>query len=98
MRVHCLSEITLLPAVSPALAQVTQEVEQGLIIQHQHSGEKVSDALSKLNPASVLLNNLKELSNEDLELFLPPYIWQDTVSRLKQSRRESLEQDTRDSD
>ena len=86
--------LTLLPAVSPALAQVTQEVEQDLIIQHRHSGEKVSDVLSKLNPASVLLNNLKEFSDEDLELFLPPYIWQDTVSRLKLSQQQDSEQVT----
>jgi len=79
----------------PALAQVTQEVEQDSNIPLPLFGEKVSDALSKLNPASVFLNSLKELSDEDLELFLPPYIWQDTVLKLKQSRRESLEQDTR---
>ena len=83
---------------SPAPAQVTQEVEQDYLTQHHHSGEKDLDALSKLNPASVLLNNLKELSDEDLELFLPPSIWQDTLARLKQSRRQALALDTRDSD
>ena len=82
----------------PAQAHRTQELEQDSNIQHPRSGEKVSDALSKLNPNSVFLNNLKEFSDEDLELFLPPYIWQDTVSRLKQSRQQSLEQDTRDLD
>lgn len=46
----------------------------------------------KPNPSSVLWNNLKALSDEDLELFLPVSIWQDTLSRLKQSRRESLGQ------
>ena len=90
--------LTLLPAVSPALAQVTQEVERDLNTQLPLSGEKVSDVLSKLNPASVFLSNLKEWSDEDLELFLPPYIWQDTVLKLKQSRQQSLEQDTRDLD
>ncbi len=76
----------------------TRELGQNSNIQLLLSGEKVSDALSKLNPASVFLSNLKEWSDEDLELFLPPYIWQDTVLKLKQSRRRSLEQDTRDSD
>jgi hypothetical protein len=83
---------------SPAQAHRTQELEQDSNIQHLRSGEKVSDALSKLNPNSVFLNNLKEFSDEDLELFLPPYIWQDTVLKLKQSRQQSLEQDTRDLD
>ena len=87
-----------LPVASRVQAHQTQELEQVYNTQHQHSGEKVSDALSKLNPASVLLNNLKEFSDEDLELFLPPYIWQDTVLKLKQSRQQSLEQDTRDLD
>ncbi len=82
----------------PARVHPTQEVERDSSIQLHLSGEKVSDALSKLNPASVFLSNLKEWSDEDLELFLPPYIWQDTVLKLKQSRRRSLEQDTRDSD
>ena len=86
--------LTLLPVDSPVPAHQTQEQEQDSNTQHPHSGEKVSDALSKLNPASVLLNNLKELSDEDLELFLPPYIWQDTVSRLKLSQRADSEQVT----
>ena len=90
--------LTSLPAVSPALAQVTQEVERDLNIQLPLSGGKVSDALSKLNPNSVFLSNLKELSDEDLELFLGDSDWQDTITKLKQSRRRSLEQDTRDSD
>ena len=90
--------LTSLPVGFPVQAHQTQEVERDSSIQLHLFGEKDLDVLSRLNPASVLLNNLKELSNEDLELFLPPYIWQDTVSRLKQSRRESLAQDTRDSD
>ncbi len=67
-------------------------------IQLPHSGEKDLDALSKLDPSSVLWNSLKELSDGDLELFLPPSIWQDTVLKLKQSRRESLGLDTKDSE
>jgi hypothetical protein len=87
-----------LPAGFPAQAQVTQELERDYLIQNHFSGEKVSEYCSKLNPSSLLLNNLKDLSNEDLELFLPPYIWQDTVLKLKQSRRRSLEQDIKDLD
>jgi len=90
--------LTSLPVDSPAQAQATQEVEQDYLIQNQHFGEKDLEYCSKLNPSSVLLNNLKELSDEDLELFLPLYIWQDTVLKLKQSRRRSLEQDTKGSD
>ncbi len=83
---------------SPALAQVTQEVEQDLNIQLPLFGEKVSDVLWSLNPNSVLLNNLKELSDEDFELFLGDSTWQDTLGRLKQSRRESLGRVIKDSD
>ncbi len=82
----------------PARVHPTQEVERDSSIQLHLSGEKVSDALSKLNPASVLLNNLKEFSDEDLELFLADSVWQDTITKLKQSRRESLVHHTRDSD
>ena len=74
----------------PVQEQVTQEVKQDSNIQLPHSGEKDLDVSLKLNPSSVLWNSLKELSEEDLELFLPPSIWQDTVLRLKQSRRQSL--------
>ena len=90
--------LTLLAVDSRVQAHQTQELEQDSNTQLPLFGEKVSDALSKLNPSSVLLNNLYEFSDEDLELFLPPYIWQDTVSRLAMSRRKSLEQDTKDSD
>jgi hypothetical protein len=83
---------------SLARVQVTQEAEQDYLTQNQHFGEKDLDVLLKLNPSSVLSNNLKELSNEDFELFLVDSVWQDTVLRLKQSRRRSLEQDTKDSD
>jgi hypothetical protein len=87
-----------LPAGFPAQAQVTQELERDYLIQNHLSGEKEFAALSKHNRVSVLLSNLKELSDEDLELFLPDSIWQDTLSRLKQSRRRALELSTKDSD
>ena len=90
--------LTLSQWDSPAQARVTQEISKGCLIQPHHSGEKDLDVSLKLNPSSVLWNNLKELSDEDLELFLPPSIWQDTLLRLKQSRRESLDYRTRDSD
>ena len=99
---------------SPALAQVTQEVEQDSNIQLPLFGEKDLDVLLKLNPASVLSNNehpfvpqlilwehrrcSKELSNEDFELFLGDSLWQDILLRLRQSRRESLGRVIKDSD
>ncbi len=86
--------LTLLAAGFPAQAQVTQEAERDSSIQPQHSGEKVSDALSKLNPASVLSNSLKELSDGDFELFLADSVWQDTVLRLKLSQQQDSEQVT----
>jgi hypothetical protein len=73
-----------------AQAQATQEVEQDSSIQNQHFGEKDLDVLSRLNPASVLSNNLKELSDEDFELFLADSLWQDIQQKLKQSRQQSL--------
>ncbi len=90
--------LTSFPVDFPARVHQTQEAERDSNIQLPLFGERDLDALLKLNPASVLLNNLKEFSDEDLELFLPPYIWQDTVSRLKQSRRESLGRVIKDSD
>ena len=47
---------------SPVQALRTQEAEQDSNTQHHLFGEKVSDVLLKLNPASALWNNLKELS------------------------------------
>jgi hypothetical protein len=44
------------------------------------------------------LSNLKELSDEDFELFLADSTWQDTVLKLQQSRRRALELSTKDSD
>jgi hypothetical protein len=77
---------------SPAQAQVMQEVEQDYLTQNQHFGEKDLDVLSRLNPVSVLSNNLKELSNEDFELFLADSLWQDTLGKLAMSRQQSLVQ------
>ena len=79
-------------------AHQTQEAKQDYLIQPPHSGERDKKYYSKPNPSSVLWNSLKDLSDEEGELFLPPCIWQDTVLKLKQSRRRSLEQDTKDSD
>ena len=89
---------TLLQWAGRVQAHQTQEVKQDYLIQPHHSGEKDLEYCSKPNPSSVLWNNLKDLSDEDLELFLPPSIWQDTLSRLKQSRQKALALDNRDSD
>jgi hypothetical protein len=90
--------LTSLPVDSLAQAQVMQELEQDYLTQSQHFGGKELDVLSKLNPASVLSNSLKELSDEDFELFLADSLWQDTVLRLKQSRQQSLGRVIKDSD
>jgi hypothetical protein len=89
---------TSLPAGFPVQAQVTQESEPDYLTQNQPFGEKELEYYSKLDPDSVLLSNLKELSDEDFELFLADSTWQDTLSRLKQSRRRALELSTKDSD
>lgn len=83
---------------SPAQAQVTQELEQDYLTQSHLFGEKDLDVLLKLNPASVLSNSLKELSNEDFELFLADSLWQDTLGKLAMSRQQSLGRVTKDSD
>ena len=75
-----------------------QELERDSSIQPHLFGEKDLDALLKLNPSSVLWNSLKELSDEDLELFLPPSIWQDTLLKLKQSRQQAKALDNRGTD
>ena len=90
--------LTSLPAGFPAQAHQTQEQGQDSSIQLHLFGEKVSDALSKLNPASVLSNSLKELSDGDFELFLADSVWQDTVLRLKLSQQQDSEQVTEESD
>jgi hypothetical protein len=82
--------LTLSRWVFLAQAQATQEVEQDCLTQSQHFGERDLDVLWSLNPSSVLSNNLKELSDEDFELFLADSLWQDTITRLKQSRQQSL--------
>lgn len=81
---------------SPALEQATQELELAFNTQHHHCGEKDLDASCWLDLNFALSSNLKELSDEDLEQFLGDSDWQDTVTKLKQSRRRSLEQDTKD--
>ena len=81
-----------------AQAQATQEAEQDYLTQSQHFGERDLDVLSRLNPASVLSNSLKELSDEDFELFLADSVWQDIVLKLKQSRQQSLGRVINDSD
>ncbi|MDJ0571528.1 MAG: hypothetical protein QNJ53_21110 [Pleurocapsa sp. MO_192.B19] len=90
--------LTSLQWDSPVQALRTQEAERDYNTQLHLFGEKDLDALSKLNPSSVLWNNLKELSDEDFELFLGDLVWQDILLKLKQSRRESLERHTKDSD
>jgi hypothetical protein len=82
----------------PAQVQVMQENELVCLIQNQHFGEKELEYCSKLNPSSVLLNSLKELSDEDFELFLDTSIWQDIQQKLNLSRQQALGLDTRDSD
>ena len=85
-----LESLTLSQWDSPALAHPTQELERDSNIQLHLFGERDLDALSKLNPASVLSNNLKELSNEDFELFLADSLWQDTLGKLAMCRQQSL--------
>ena len=82
----------------PAQAQVTQELERDSNIQLPLFGEKDLEYWSRLNPASVLSNSLKELSNEDFELFLADLDWQDTLGKLAMCRRESLGRVIEDSD
>ena len=90
----------------------TQEAERDCLIQLPLFGEKELDALSKLNPSSVLWNNehpfvpqlmlwehrrcSKELSDEDFAPFLADSAWQDTLGKLRQSRQQSLGQVIRD--
>ena len=90
--------LTWLPADSPVLAQVTQELEQVLSIPPRLCGKKVLELSRRRNPNSWWLNNQQEFSNEDYELFLEDSEWQDIKAKLKSSRHRSLEQDTRDSD
>jgi hypothetical protein len=82
----------------PVLEHQMQEVGQDLNIQLHLFGERDLDVLWSLNPASVLSNSLKELSDEDFELFLGDCLWQDTLGRLRQSRQQSLGRVIKDSD
>jgi hypothetical protein len=93
-----MESLILLPADSPVLAQVMQELEQVLSIPPQLYGKKVLESSRRRNPNSWWLNNQQEFSNEDYELFLEDSEWQDIKAKLKLSRRVSLEQDTKDSD
>ncbi len=90
--------LSLLPADFPAQAQATQEDGKDLSTQPLPSGERELDVSLSAEPDSVLLNNLKELSDEDFEQFLEPYKWQATLMKLKSSRRRSLARDTLDPD
>ena len=56
----------------------------------QPCGEKESAASLSAVPDSVLLNNLKEWSDADFEQCLGDCEWQDTLTKLKLSRRSSL--------
>ena len=78
--------LTSLAVDSRVQAHQTLEAEQDFSIQLPLFGEKDLDALLKLNPASVLSNNLKELLNEDFELFLADFLWQDTLGKLAMCR------------
>ena len=79
-----------LPAVFPAREHQTQELERDSNTQLHLFGERDLEYWSRLNPASVLSNNLKELSDEDFELFLVDSLWQDTLGKLAMSRQQSL--------
>jgi len=88
----------LLPVDSPVQAQATLENGKDSNIPNQPYGEQESECLSNPDHDSLLLSNLNEWSNEDLELFLPPYIWQDTLSRLDLFEHQTWVQDTSESD
>ena len=93
-----ISELTIQPSENSILSRVhssaqahqTQELERDSSIQLHLFGEKDLDVLLKFNPASVLSNNLKELSDGDFELFLGDSTWQDTLGRLAMCRQQSL--------
>jgi hypothetical protein len=86
------------PAASLAPARVTPEPERDSNTQNQPYGEKESDVSSNVSPNSALSNNLKELSDEDLERYLEPYEWQDITSSLKSSRQRCSELVTKGTD
>ena len=86
--------LTLLPADSPVLAQVTRELEQVLSIPRQPCGKKVYELSRRRNPNSWWLNNQQEFRDEDYELFLEDSEWQDIEAKLKLSQRADSEQVT----
>jgi hypothetical protein len=86
------------PAVSPALARPMPEPGKDSNTQNQPYGEKASDVSSNVSPNSALSNNLKELSDEDLERYLEPWQWQDITSSLKSSRQLCSELATKGAD
>ena len=90
--------LTSLPVDSPALAQVTQELEQDLITLLQPCGKKVYELSRRRNPNSWWLNNQQEFSNEDYELFLEDSEWQDIKAKLKSSQQQDSEQVTEEND
>lgn len=90
--------LTLSPAVFPALEHPTQENEKDWNIQTQHYGEKELDVLSSVDPNSSLLSSLMESSIEDLEQYLEPLEWSDINLRLKLSQRRGLGLDTLEPD
>ena len=90
--------LTLSQWDSPVREHQTQELERDSNIQLHLFGEKDLDVLLKLNPASVLSNSLKALSDEDFELFLADSVWQDTQQKLAMSRQQSLERVIKGSD
>ncbi len=90
--------LSLLPADFPAQAQATQENGKGSNIPPLPSGERESDVSLSAEPDSVLLNNLKEWSDEDFEQFLEPYKWQDIQQNLASLERQSLARVIKDPD
>jgi hypothetical protein len=89
---------TSLPAASLAPERPTPEPDKDSNIQNQPYGEKELDVSSNVSPNSALSNNLKELSDEDLERYLEPCEWQDITSSLKSSRQRCSELATKGTD
>ena len=90
--------LTSSPWDSPAPEPATPVTAVDSSTQPQPCGEKVSAVSSSVVPDSVLLNNLKGLSDEDFEPFWEDWQWQDTLLKLKSSRRRSSERGTADED
>jgi hypothetical protein len=90
--------LTSLPAAFPVPEPVARENGKDYSIPTQPCGEKDSAASLSAAPDSVLLNNLKEWSDADFEQCLGDCEWQDTLTKLKLSRRSSLARVTLDPD